>query len=454
MAGPKVTIVGGGLSGLATAWFLHQAQPQLDVVVRESSARLGGKIFSPDLAGQPFDVGADSFLFRQPEFAQLCTSLGLGDDLVAPETGQVWLWIDGQLRALPGGTVMGLPGNLDLVEASGVLSGDGLARARAEVGMGTPTLGPDDDPNVASFVQERFGTEVLERLVDPLLSGIYAGDTRRLGLRSAAPAIAAVADAAVQKQCSLTEVMELRAQLAQTDSRPVFKTVRGGLHRVISAMAVSLQVRLESPVQTLSQVGGAWQVDGEQTDAVVLATPAFVSAQIASSAAPALASLLERIQFAGAAVISFAFPAGTELPQGSGMLVPRDQDRLLKAVTWSSRKWPHLAERDEVLLRCSTGRVSDARHELLSDEELQGKALAEIREAMGVQGMPVAANVARWPRALAQYDTGHRGRVAEIMDAADERGLVLTGASYDGVGLPSCVRQARVAAEKVLAQFA
>lgn len=381
---PRVVVVGGGLSGLATAWYLRRDHPDFEVVVHEGNDRLGGKIRTRELAGQPFDVGADAFLCRQPEFAELCVDLGLGDDLVAPLQAKVWLWLSQGLRPLPTGTTLGIPGDLEALEAAGVLSAEGLSRAQGEAWLGAPRLGPKEDPTIADFVAARFGPEVVDRLVDPLLSGIYAGDTARLGLRSAAPAIAALADVAVKTNSSMLEVARLRSATLVGDERPVFQTVKGGLGRVIDRLAQDLLVRTGTSVARLTRVAGRWHVDGEPTDAVVLAAPAWRTTQMIASSSPALASRLDRIPFAGATVVALAYPSSVTLPEGSGMLVPRGEGRLLKAATWSSRKWPHLAERDEVLLRCSMGRVDDGRHEMLSDEEAIERTRQELAEAMGL----------------------------------------------------------------------
>lgn len=447
----RVLVAGGGLTGLATAWFLRRDHPELEVEVWEASDRLGGKVHTASLAGEPFDVGADSFLARQPEFRDLCVALGLEDELVAPASGTVWMWLEDGLRPLPTGTVLGVPGDLDAVERSGVLSEHGLLRARGEVFLGPPKLGPDDDPPVAHFVEERFGSEVVDRLVDPLLSGIYAGNTHRLGLRSAAPAIAAIADAAEQAQRSMTEVLELRQATLADDPRPVFQTVRSGLGTVIGRLAESVDVRLDRPLGRVDHRADRWHVEGDAVDALVLAVPTPDASRIVSASAPGLAGLLDRVEYGGSCVVALAFPGDVELPEGSGMLVPRGAGRLVKAATWSSRKWPHLAERDHTVLRCSIGRVDDHRHDLLSDDDVVAGTLEDLRDGLGIDVEPEHVLVQRWPRALPQYDSGHLRTVSEIHHAADVAGVVVAGAPFGGVGLPSCVRDAARAARAAAA---
>ncbi len=447
----RVAVVGGGLSGLVAARTVQQAGARPTVF--EAADRLGGKVFTSELGGEPFDVGADAFLFRMPEFTDLCEELGLADELIAPSTGQVWLWFEDGLRRLPSGTVLGLPADPDSLESSGVLSPIGLADARSEAALGPPSLGPDDDPPLRPFVVERFGVEIADRLVDPLLSGVYAGDTDRLGLRSATPVIAALADEAVRHQTSMASVLAKRRVAAAQDGRPVFKTVRGGLRRVIDRLAEDLpDVRTHATVSAIERDGSGWLVAGERYDGVVLATPAPVSAQLLQRHHPEAASLLDEVRYASAVVVAMAYPPTVRLPDGSGMLVPRDHGRFVKAVTWSSRKWPHLAERGHVLLRCSAGRVGDTRHLGMSDAEIVASVRDDLAASMGLHTDPVDVVVTRWGHALPQFDTGHRARMLLVRQLASEVGVALAGAAHEGVGLPACVASGQRAAAEVLGE--
>jgi protoporphyrinogen/coproporphyrinogen III oxidase len=442
-----IVVVGAGLTGLAAAWRLRDRG---EVVVLEASDRVGGQIDTIELAGAPLDVGADAFLVRQPEAERLARDLGFGDDdLVAPATGQVHLWTRGTLRPLPTGTVLGVPSDLRAVARSGVLTRSGLARAALEPSL--PRRWAVGDRSVADLVGERFGREVVDVLVEPLLGGIYAGRTDRL---SAAAAIPPVWAAARQHRSLLVGLREHR-RAARGDG-PVFRTVRGGLTRLTARLAEQLgdRVRTGTEVRALRREGTGWEVVTERTsltaDAVVLAVPARVAARLLAAELPDVASELAPLRTASVATVALAYErAGVELPAGSGVLVPPGEGRTTKAITFASRKWPHHADRDVLLLRASVGRVpgddspSDPALDL-DDAVLAERVDAEVRWATGLPGPAVARTVRRWPDALPQYDVGHLERVDRIRHAlrTGADGLHVAGASLDGVGLAARAREA------------
>lgn len=452
MTPARVAVVGGGLSGLAAAWFLREAG--LSPVVFEADQRTGGKVHTATLAGGPFDVGADAFLARRPEVVELCEALGLADDLVAPRTGRVWLWFDDGLEQLPGGTVMGLPADLDALADAGVLSGAGLAAARAEATLPPPDLGAEEDPPLRDAVVRRYGDEVADRLVDPLVSGVYAGDITRLGLRSATPVLAAAFDEAAARGASVTAVLARRRREAAPDARPVFNTLRGGLGRLVEALTARVEVRACTAVDRLDGRAGSWHLAGERFDAVVVATPAPSAARLLADRAPEAAARLDAVRLASSVVVSLAYPREVELPPGSGMLVPRTSGRLLKAATWSSQKWPHLDDREAMVLRCSAGRIDDPGPVDLPDHELVRATRRELHEALGIDADPLDVVVTRWRDALPQFDSGHAAAMAAARADAEAAGVAVAGATWEGVGLPNCVRGARLAAEVVRAQLA
>ncbi|MBW3619225.1 MAG: protoporphyrinogen oxidase [Actinobacteria bacterium] len=458
MTRSRIVVVGGGITGLATAWYLrHGLDPERgdrgvvpEVTVLEASDRLGGKIAGATLEGTPLDVGADAFLARRPEAERLARRLGLGDDLVAPATGQVWLWVRGRLRPLPTGTVMGVPGDLRALARSGILTPTGLVRAGLEPLL--PRRRRAGDRSVGEHVTRRFGADVTDVLVEPLLGGVYAGRADRLSLEAAAPA---VADA--DRSRSLLAGMRAQTRQARGDDRPVFLTVAGGLGRMVDALADGLEDARTGAVVTglaVADAGGVEVLLGDGSriaaDDVVLTVPAYAAAPLVAPVVPAAARLLAGIPYASVAVVSLAYPAGVAdgFPRGSGMLVPPSEGRLVKAATWSSRKWPHLADRDRFLLRASVGRIDDRRWEDLDDTELTARVVAEIGEATGTHVAPVAGRVTRWERSLPQYEVGHARRVRDVRDAVRVRApwLHVAGAAYDGVGLAPCVAQAEALA--------
>jgi protoporphyrinogen/coproporphyrinogen III oxidase len=444
-----IVVVGAGLTGLATAWRLRDVD---DVVVLEAGERVGGQIDTVDLAGAPLDVGADAFLVRQPESERLARELGFGDDdLVAPATGQVHLWTRGRLRPLPGGTVLGVPTDLGALARSGVLTPGGLARASVEPVV--PRRAVVGDRSVADLVGERFGREVVDTLVEPLLGGVYAGRTDRL---SAAAALPPVWAAAQHHRSLLTGLREHRRRTASVTG-PVFRTVRGGLSRLTDRLTDHLgdRVRTGVPVRRLGRVGAGWMVataEGTLTaDDVVLAVPARAAASLLVEALPDVARELAAIRTASVATVALAYERGdgADLPEGSGVLVPPGEGRLTKAITFASRKWPHHADRDVLLLRASVGRVPETGRSSdpnldLDDDTLAERVDAEVRWATGLPRPAVARTVRRWPEALPQYDVGHLARVDRIRHGVrvGAPGLHLAGAALDGVGLAARARDA------------
>jgi protoporphyrinogen/coproporphyrinogen III oxidase len=438
----KVVVIGGGLTGLATAWHLRD---DVDVTLIEATDRLGGEIRTVDLAGAPTDVGADAFLARQPEAERLARAVGLGDDLVAPAASQVHLWVGGRLRPMPAGTVMGAPADLGALARSGALSAAGVARAAVEPLL--PRRRVVGDRSVADLVGERFGREVVDVLVEPLLGGVYAGVTARLSAQAAAPSIWAAA----QSERSLTAGLKAHRARTAGDDRPIFLTVRGGLSRLVDALAVPLgtRVRLATEATGLDRSGGGWTVatsDGElSADHVVLAVPARIAAQLLAPHAPSAARELLGIRTASVGVVALAYDPedATDVPEGSGFLVPASEGRLIKAVTWTSRKWPHHASRDRFVLRASVGRIDDRRALDLDDDTLADRVDAEVRWATGIRAPAVERRVVRWEHALPQYDVGHHARIDRIGHAlAPLEGLHLGGAALDGVGLAARARDA------------
>lgn len=444
----RIAIVGGGITGLATAWFLRNGVSEdvppadVEVVVLEGSDRPGGKILSVPFDGRTVDVGADAFLARRPEAERLARRLGLGDDLVAPRSGQVWLWVGNRLRPLPEGTVFGVPSDPRAL-LGGVVGPAAVARTVADPLLSPPP--PDDDVSIADLVEPRLGREVLDVLVEPLLGGVYAGSVDRLSARAATPMLE---EAARHPAGLVAGCRAFRRRAAGADA-PVFLTVAGGLGGIVDRIVADLgdSLRLRTPVEELARLREGWQlrtVTGDlEVDDVVLATPAHVAARLLAGPAPGAASPAADIDHASVAVVTMAFDHAdaADVPEGSGMLVPRTEARLTKAATWSSGKWPHLAAADHWLLRCSVGRIDDSAALELGDAELADRVEEEAREALGLRGPAVARRVTRWERALPQYDVGHLDRVAAIR-AALPPGLHVAGAGYDGIGIAPCVAAA------------
>ncbi len=426
--------MGGGITGLATAYYLR-TRHALDVTVIEASDRAGGKIRTDDLAGVPVEAGPDTFLARVPWAADLCRELGLGDDLVEPATSNAFVWTRGRLRPLPPGLVLGVPTNLGHLARSGLVSPAGMARAALDLVL--PRRGHGPDPSVAEVIGARFGAEVVDHVVEPLLGGINAGRADRLSLAATAPQLA---DAAHAHRSLL---LGLRAPVS---SGPLFQSLRGGLGRLVDRLREHVDVRTGMPAGAIDRgADGRWQVGDLVADAVVVTVPAFAAAPLLENASPAAAAELRAIDYASVAIVTLGYAPSTvpALPDGSGFLVPRTEHRAITACTFLTSKWPDLAKSGLVLLRASAGRIGDTRALELDDPVLVECLHRELAEAVGVTKPPVTTRVDRWPLGFPQYEPGHLERVARIEAAiAAQPGLAVAGAAYRGLGLAACVRQA------------
>ncbi|MEV6953415.1 protoporphyrinogen oxidase [Streptomyces sp. NPDC051183] len=457
-----VVVIGGGIAGLAAAHRLLADGAR--VTLLEAGPRLGGKLFAGELAGAAVDLGAESVLARRPEALELARSVGLGEALQQPATATAHLWTRGALRPMPRGHVMGVPGDLGPLAASGVLSAEGLARIGAERALPPAEIG--EDVAVGEYVAARLGHEVVDRLVEPLLGGVYAGNAYRISMRAAVPQLFEAA----RTHTSLGEgVRELqrRAALQPQQAGPVFAGIEGGIGRLPIAVAeacraAGARIATDTPVRELTRTAGGWRVvtDAEavEADAVVLATPAGPAARLLAALAPAAAAELRGVEYASMALVTMAFRR-SELPDSvtgggaSGFLVPPVDGRTIKASTFSSNKWSWAGADPELfLLRTSVGRHGDEGDLGREDAELVEVSLGDLGEAVGLAARPVASTVTRWDGGLPQYPVGHLDRVATIRAAvAAVPGLAVCGALYDGVGIPACIASAGRAADVVMA---
>ncbi len=457
-----VVIVGGGISGLSAALWLRDHARHVRVSVVESSPRLGGKIRTEQTGHSVSEVGAESFLLRVPEAVDLVTRLGLGDDLVHPGAAKPAVAWNHDLHALPAKTLMGIPSDVDRLAASRLFTTSEIATVRAEVDQPGPLLGAD--VSLGALVRSRLGPAVAERLVDPLLGGVYAGVSDHLSTAATMPALFASLQRqpslvrAAQEAMSATSMAGHPPAARQGQPQPIFGTVAGGLQRLVdaAARASGADLMLGEPARELRRSGDEWEVvlgNGRQSrvitaDAVVIATPAPSAARLLSEVSTATATELGTIDYASVALVNFVFPH-TALPPVSGALVPATTGRLVKAVTFTSNKWPHTV--DGALLRASVGRFGDDKALMLDDETLVQRTRKEIVELTGPLPDRFEARVTRWADALPQYRPGHLERVRRTHDAlAPHPTLALAGAAYHGVGIPACIRSGYDAARQVL----
>ncbi|MEV4741437.1 protoporphyrinogen oxidase [Streptomyces sp. NPDC049555] len=462
-----VVVIGGGISGLAAAHRLLEGGVR--VTVLEASGRVGGKLLAGEIAGMPVDLGAESMLARRPEAVDLARAVGLGEAL-RPPSATAAIWSRGVLRPLPTGHMMGVPGDLGALAASGVLSAEGLARVARDEELPPAELG--EDVAIGALVAERMGREVVDRLVEPLLGGVYAGDAYRISLRSAVPQLFEAA----RTHGTLTaavRVLQARAAAAPRPGGPVFVGIEGGIGRLPLAVASAVralggEIRTHAPVTQVARHGEGWLVEvGEETlaaDGVVVATPAHDAARILArvcrgAGAGGVVDDLAGVEYASMALVTMAFRRSDVegLLQGSGFLVPPVDGRTIKASTFSSNKWRWNADAgpDLFVLRTSVGRYGDEEDLLRPDAELVAMSLKDLGDAVGLAAAPVDTRVTRWDAGLPQYPVGHPQRVARIRQEVGRLpGLAVCGAVYDGVGIPACVSSAHRAAGELLATLA
>lgn len=464
-----VVVVGGGISGLAAAHRLME-RGGTRVTVLESSPRLGGKLYADEIAGVPVDLGAESMLARRPEGIDLARAVGLADDIESPATASASLWTRGRLRPMPKGHVMGVPGDLTPLAAGGVLSSAGLARLPLDHVLPRTAVG--EDVTVGGYVAARLGHEVVDRLVEPLLGGVYAGNAYEISMRAAVPQLFEAVRSGGRSLIGAVREVQRRAA-ARQQTGPVFAGIRGGIGRLPLAVADACRaagavIETGSQVRELRRTVDGWRLaverEGEErrlleADAVVLAVPAPVAARLLAAESPAAAAELAGVEYASMALVTMAFRSRDitrDLP-GSGFLVPPVDGRDIKASTFSSNKWGWVKgfDPDAFVLRTSLGRLGDEAHLRMEDTDLVRLSRRDLEAATGLAACPVAARVTRWHAGLPQYPTGHLARVSRVREHTCRLpGLAVCGAAYGGVGIPACVADARTAAEMVLATLA
>ncbi|MGJ0121371.1 FAD-dependent oxidoreductase [Williamsia sp. MIQD14] len=457
----RIAVVGAGVSGLVAAYRLRQALGATAVVdVFDASDTPGGLLSSRRLDGQLLDSGAESFIVRRPEAVGLIEELGLADRVVRPTSRRPAILAGGRLRDLPRPTLMGIPANagqvVDLAEPADV------ERMRGDVGRPMDWT-PGSDRSVGELVADRFGRSVVDRSVDPMLSGVYSCRSDDIGLRASLPALAARLDSGAPDLTSAVNGL-----LPPPSTAPVFGALDGGyrllVDRLVSAGGATMH--LGSPVASVDAEGAGWTVttdSGRQTshDAVVVALPAPAAAAVVATAAPHVARGVATVATASTALVMLALAPDVALPDHSGVLMATGEATTAKAITLSSQKWAHLATAGGPgLVRASFGRYGDP-VDHLSDDDLVAAAVTDLSTVVELAGASrsitaadlVDATVQRWPVGLPRYAPGHRELVTSAL-ADVPPGLVFCGAAYDGVGVPACIARAGVAAAQVVTHLA
>ena len=436
--------MGGGIAGLAAAWELSAHS---EVTVFEPG-HIGGRIVTEPFEGLSVEAGPDAFITRVPEALDLCAELGV-NDLVSPSAGRTLIWWAGRTRELPEGLVLGVPRRLGPVIRSGLITPTGWIRAAGDLVL--PNRLPDGDMSVRDLVAGRFGSQIADRLVDPLVGGIHAGTIAALSAEATVPQLLAAA------RRSRSLLVGLRRAAGGGPEGPIFATPRGGLSVLVDALVARLRDRsvlFESlAVSGLSRRQSRWWAEPSDTpfDGVVLATSAAVTARILGTEAPAG---LGAVTTASVVLVTLGYP-DLGLPPGiNGVLVPRSSGLLTTACSFASAKWPHWAGPGRTILRVSTGRAGDDRAISMGDDELRDRLAEEIAQLTGRSVEPETHRVSRWPDSFPQYRVGHGNLVRAIEGELHVNfpGVEVCGSSYGGAGLPACISSGRSAGRRIAAR--
>jgi protoporphyrinogen/coproporphyrinogen III oxidase len=470
-----VAIIGGGISGLATAFALQEqaaaAGLSLRCTVLEAGTAWGGKIVTHRVGDLVTEAGPDSFLSQKPAGLELCAKLGLTERLInTNETSKkAFVYSRGRLRELPEGLVVITPSQVGPFFRSGLLSWAGLTRMSLDVLLPAKRPRVREDESLASFFRRRFGREAFERLMEPLMAGIYAGNAEQMSVAATFPRFLELE----QEHGSVIRGM-MAARRSRTlerlpgEKRTMFVSLKNGLTDLVTALVDRLTqqgvvLRAGSTVEALrvrSHQLNRWMYDvivkdgpSLSAESLVLATPAYVSADLLRPLTPIAGGLLDLIPYASTATLGMAFPtssvAGTV--EGFGFVVPRVEGRDLLAATWTSLKWPHRAPPEQVLIRCYVGGVGREGILELENRALIARVRSELAGLCGLTAEPHFVEVNRWMKAMPQYTIGHLDRLKQIEGVLSRYGgVVLAGAAYRGVGIPDCIREGTLAAQRVL----
>jgi protoporphyrinogen/coproporphyrinogen III oxidase len=459
-AAPTVAVIGGGITGLAAA---HRAsQLGATVSVFEASPRLGGKISTGQFAGSAIDEGADAFLARVPWAVDLCRELGLESELVSPAPVGAYVYSNGRLRRIPEGLMLGVPAQLGPLVRSRLLSPVAMARAVLEpLAFRRPMRGESD--SVGDVIAHRFGTQVVKRIVDPLLGGIYAGAASSLSLAAGAPQLAGFEGRSMLLGLRRQQRgVRAASSSAGRQAPPVFYGLRNGMGTLVDALADALrssgcELHTSTAVHAVRADSGTWRVTtgrGEHTvDRVILAAPVRTLPGLLATASPDAAGELRAIQTASVVLATLAFDERTvgRALDATGFLVPRAERQFVTACSWGSTKWPQWKSGATAVLRVSAGAIDQPDVCSLDDRDILSAMQDDLQRLMGLGAEATKHRISRWEDAFPQYAPGHLVKV-DAIEAALSRdcpGLVVTGAAMRGVGLPACIRQGREAAEQV-----
>jgi len=444
----QVAIVGGGISGLAAAWELHKKQ--IPYQIYESTNLWGGKIQSSMVGDRLVDAGPDSFLARSKTTVELCNELGLENDLVTPGAAKPPLiYRDGNLHVYPKNTFLGVPLNIETLKSSNIVSNEAIQLALAEPTMPAIELG--EEISIGELCRTRLGDEITDYLIDPLLGGINASGVDQLSLQSAAPAFFQAAKSG-SLITGLQKIKEQRQLLANGKPQKIFFGLKNGIASLVNALVNNLDsdsMNLETTVDSTIFTNHK---------SIIFCTPAFATSKIIHSALPKISDLIKNIEYASVAQATLEFNTKDipNLPDSSGIIFPKVENKLISACTIFSSKWDHYKRPEKTLIRLTTGKYRNDSHTLnYSDEQLIAVLLEELKEVVEIKAAPINVRVQRWPNSLPQYFVGHSNMAAKLEEAIQQESapIRLAGAAYHGIGIPACIESGQRAAQEIADQF-
>ena len=459
----RVAIIGGGITGLSAAYYLQKEiltnNLEIEYHLFEKDDRLGGKIQTDYYDGFVIDKGPDSFLAGTKSASKLAKEVGLEKELVSNRTGQSYVLKGDTLHPIPEGAMMGIPTKLGPFLTTGLFSA--MGKVRAGIDLILPKGETNKDQSLGQFFRRRLGNEVVDSLIDPLLSGIYAGDIDRLSLQSTFPQFQQVE----QSHRSLILGMKtLRPPAPKTTPEKqtgAFLTCRNGLQSLVHAIENHLDedaVHKNEPLEKITPKGSQFMLTfksgrKELFDRVILTSPAYETASFLEE--DAIQEWLKKIPFTTVATVAMAFNESqlkTDI-DGTGFVVSKKSDYQMTACTWTHRKWAHAAPPGKALLRCYVGKPGEEDIVNVSDDEMIDIVLKDLNRVMEIEGKPEYYVITRWKKAMPQYVVHHRERLQKGLEIMNQKypGVYVAGAAFEGVGLPDCIDQGENVVKKLLA---
>lgn len=450
----QVIVIGGGISGLSSAYFLSKFMPANEITILESTDRLGGVIKPTHFGSKSIETGPDSFITRIPTALQLSEELGISHLLLSPATNAAKIYHRSKLRPIPSGTVFGAPSNLKAFYGNSLISKRGQLRAMMEPLL--PQASVPGDTTVGKFAKNRWGKETAQILIDPLVGGIHAGNTLDLSLAKCAPQYLH----ASKLSRSVSIGLSTPSKSSGISNHPAFYSFETGLDQLVQSVKIWLvehgvEILTNSGVKNVVSSANGFRIETENDTydckKIICATPAYISSEILKNVGPRAAELLGAIEYASPIMTLFSYDRGAfrDYPDGSGVLVPRSNNMLTTAITFASNKWPHWSSENEVLFRVSSGKFGDNRAWELSDEALVANLEVELAKIIGTLEKSIRSQVHRWRRSLPQFRPFHEQLISKINQSLPTN-LELAGSAYKGVGIPACIASAQDAVHRLL----